>query len=176
MPRLPFRIALFFSSYAPLFLLLAYVSRRCAGVWITLVALALASSGALVLVLFVKRDERGPRLEIAHIKPQDGDVLAYIATYLIPFLGLDLTRRDDIVLFAGFLLVLMLVYVNSNMLFVNPLLAIAGYHTFEITDPQAHTYNLISRRPDLDIGVTIRPAQINRYLRLEVRRARPRDP
>lgn len=175
MPRPPFRVAMFLSSYAPLFVLLAYVNRNCVWTWGVLMAIAAASLVGLVLVMLEKRRERGPELRVAHAKPQDGEVLAYIATYLIPFLGLDLTKSNDIVVFCGFMAVLMLVYVNSNMLLVNPLLSIAGYHAFEITDPDDHVYSLIARRKDLDVGLRIHPAQISRYLRLEVRRERPRD-
>lgn len=114
----------------------------------------------------------GTRLAVAHARPQDGEVLAYIATYLIPFLGLDLSKRDDVVVFCGFLLVLMVVYINSSMLFVNPLLSIAGYHSFDVEDPDGHSYTLIARRRDLEPGVALRPAQINRYIRLEVLRDR----
>ncbi|MFL5912949.1 MAG: hypothetical protein ACJ768_20580 [Gaiellaceae bacterium] len=173
MPRPPFRVAMFLSSYAPLFVLLAYVNRCSAWTWRVLVAIAAASVLGLALVMLEKAREQGPELKVAHSKPQDGEVLAYIATYLIPFLGLDLTSSNDIVLFCGFMTVLMLVYINSNMLLVNPLLSIAGYHAFEVTDPDDHVYSLIARRRDLEIGLRIRPAQINRYLRLEVRRERP---
>jgi hypothetical protein len=175
MPRPPFRVAMFLSSYAPLFILLAYVNRGCAGTWLVLVGVAAVAVLGLLLVMVEKRGERGPALVVAHSKPQDGEVLAYIASYLIPFLGLDLTKGDDIVLFGGFMLVLMLVYINSNMLLVNPLLSIAGYHSFEVTDPDEHVYSLIARRRELDVGLRIHPAQINRYLRLEVCRERARD-
>jgi hypothetical protein len=175
MPRSPFRIAMFLSSYAPLFALLAYTNRHVRWAWVILGAVAVLSLAGLAVVMLSKRDERGPRLLVAHARPQDGDVLAYIATYLIPFLGLDLSKRDDVVVLCAFLVVLMLVYVNSNMLFVNPVLSLAGYHSFEIEDPEGHAYVLLARRPDLDPGSVLRPAQVTRYLRLEVRRERQND-
>ena len=72
--------------------------------------------------------------------------MAYIATYLIPFFGVDLGTTDDIVVLGGFLLVLMIVYVNSSMLFVNPVLSLVGYHWFEVDDPDGHVYALLTRR------------------------------
>jgi hypothetical protein len=174
-PRLLFRIALFLSSYAPLFGLLAYENRRSSCTWRILVAVAVIGVVGLVVVLWETRRERGPRLVVEHSRPKDGDVLAYTATYLVPFFSIDLSNGDQVIIFSSFLVVLGIVYVNSDMIFVNPLLSIAGFHSFEITDPQGHTYSLIARRRDLDPGVTIHPAQINRYLRLEVRRERPPD-
>jgi heme exporter protein D len=170
MPRLPFRIALFLSSYAPLFALLAYTSRRCNMALWTLVAVTVISVAALIVVMLMQRNERGPVLRIAHARPKDGDVLAYMATYLVPFLGVDMTKGDDVVVFVGFLLVLGIVYVNSNMLFVNPLLSLARFHTFDVTDPQGHQYTLITRREGIDPGIEIRPAQVSRYIRLEIHR------
>lgn len=170
MPRLPFRIALFLSSYAPLFALLAYTNRGSATTFWTLVVVTAVSVAALIVVMLIQRDEQGPVLRIAHARPKDGDVLAYTATYLVPFLGVNLTKGDGIVVFVGFLLVLGIVYINSNMLFVNPLLSLAGYHTFDVTDPQGHEYSLITKREGLDPGTEIRPAHVSRYIRLEVRR------
>lgn len=164
---------MFLSSYSPLFALLAYTNRHVHCAWAILGAVALLSLLGLAVVMLSKRNERGPRLVIEHAKPQDGDVLAYIATYLIPFLGLDLSKRDDVVVLCAFLVVLMLVYVNSSMLFVNPVLSLAGYHSFEVEDPDGHTYALLAPRVDLEPGSVLHPAQVTRYVRVEVRRERP---
>lgn len=176
MPRLPFRVALFFSSYAPLFGLLAYTNRSDALVWHVLAGVTVASIVGLLIVMSSKRKERGPRLKVRHSRPKDGDVLAYTATYLVPFLGLDLAKSDDVVVFCGFLLVIGIVYVNSDMLFVNPLLSIAGYHSFWVTDEDGHEYSLITRRTHLDPDQIIRPAQVGRYVRIEVHRDPTRNP
>jgi hypothetical protein len=164
---------MFLSSYAPLFALLAYVNRHVRWAWIILGAVAVVSLLGLAVVMLSKRGERGPRLTVVHARPQDGDVLAYIASYLIPFFGLDLSKRDDVVVLCAFLVVLMLVYVNSNMLFVNPVLTLVGYHSFEIEDPDGHTYVLLAQRTDVELGSVLHPAQVTRYLRVEARRERP---
>lgn len=163
---------MFLSSYSPLFALLAFTNRHVAGAWQTLVAVSAVSLVGLAVVMVANRNEQGPRLTVAHAKPQDGDVLAYIATYLIPFLTVDLSKTNDIVVLGGFLLVLMIVYINSSMLFVNPILSLARYHSFEVEDPDGHVYALITRRSDLEPDTDLRPAQISRYLRLEVRHNR----
>lgn len=172
MPRPPFRIAMFLSSYSPLFGLLAYTNHETPWAYRILCAVAALSALGLVAVMLANRNERGPRLTVAHSRPQDGEVLAYIATYLIPFLALDLSKTEDIVTLCVFLGVLMIVYINSSMLFVNPLLSIVGYRSFEVEDPDGHAYTLIARRLDLEPGAVLRPAQINRYIRVEVSRDR----
>jgi len=170
MPRLAFRVALFLSSYAPLFLLLAYTNRHSGAAVLVLAAVTAIGVLALFIVMAAQRHEVGPILRVAHVRPNDGDVLAYTATYLVPFIGVDLTTTDGVVVFVSFLSVLALVYINSNMLFVNPLLTLAGFHTLAVTDTSGHEYSLITRREGLDPGAEIRPAQISRYIRVEVRR------
>lgn len=169
MPRLPFRIALFLSSYSPLFAILAYKNRHCDTIWIVLGALTLVSLLFLWLVMHAKRNEKGPPLTVKHSRPKDGDVLAYTATYLVPFLSVDLTTTEGIVILAGFLLVLGVVYVNSDMLFVNPILNLCRYHSFWITDEHDHEFSLITRRVELDKDTIITPAKVGKYVRLEVK-------
>jgi hypothetical protein len=142
-------------------------------VW-SLIGVIVISLALLFVVMASKAgdDDAGPGLEVAHSRPKDGDVLAYMATYLVPFLGVDLTTPDGLVTFGGFLAVLCVVYINSNMLFVNPVLTLCRYHSFDVVDPDGHEYSLITPREDLDPGTTIFPAQISRYIRLEVRRER----
>jgi hypothetical protein len=168
-PRLPFRIALFLSSYAPLFALLAWTNRGTTWVWLTLAIVAVLSVVALAVVFRIKATDVGPRLVVARSTPDEGEVMAYVSTYLLPFLGLDLSSATGIVVFLGFLVVVGVVYVNSNMLFVNPLLSVAGYHTFKVVDPDGAEYRLVTRRKDLEVGAALRPAQVGRYVRLEVR-------
>jgi hypothetical protein len=176
MPRPPFRIAMFLSSYSPLFGLLAYTNHETPWAWRILGTVAIVSVFGLVTVLLANRNEHGPLLTVVHSRPKDGDVLAYIATYLIPFLALDLSKTQEVVTLCVFLLVLMVVYINSSMLFVNPLLSIAGYHSFEVEDPDGHVYTLITQRHDLEPGAVLRPAQMNRYIRVEVCRDRQDQP
>lgn len=159
---------MFLSSYSPLFALLAYTNRHVAGASLILAAVSVAAVVGLAAVMASKRNERGPQLVVAHAKPRDGDFLAYVATYLIPFLELDLAKCDDVVVLCVFLLVLGVVYVNSSMLFVNPVLSVVGYHSFEVEDPDGHTYALLARRTDVAPQSVLRPAQVTRYLRVEV--------
>jgi hypothetical protein len=167
MPRLPFRVALFLSSFSPLFALMAFVN-RCTplAVWLLLGACGVGIVG-LLAVMLVLRSEAGIDIVVKRAIPMDGEVLSYIAAYLIPFLGIDLTKTNDVVLFCGFLVVLCIVYINSNMLFVNPLLSLAGFHTFEITDPRENVYTVLTRQRDFPIGGTISPAQVDRHLRVD---------
>jgi hypothetical protein len=170
MPRLPFRIAMFLSSFSPLFVLMAYENR---GTHLALIALSAATAIGLLGLAFVMwqlRSQSGPQIKVRDSFPLEGDVLAYIAVYLVPFLGIDLARCESVISFVFFLFVLCLVYINSNMLFVNPVLNLWGYHSFEVIDDNNHKYALIIRARGLDPGTIIKPAHVDRYLRVDARR------
>jgi len=153
-----------------LFGILAYRNRNTEKVWIPLVVVAVVALLALWLVMFASRNKKGTALTVTHSRPKDGDVLAYTATYLVPFLTVDLAHIEGVVILASFLFVLGVVYVNSDMLFVNPALNLAGYHSFWITDANDHEYSLITRRIELNKDTTITPTKVGKYVRLEVKR------
>ena len=163
---------MFLASYAPLFGILAYTNHATKWAFVLLTAAAAVGLAGLGLFMISKRDDRGPAIRVAHSRPQDGEVLAYIASYLVPFFSVDLSHRHSAIIFGGFLLVLGIVYINSSMLFVNPVLTLARYHSFEVEDEDGHVYAVLARRQDIPIKTVIYPSQITRYLRLEVRPVR----
>jgi hypothetical protein len=175
MPRLPFRVALFLSSFSPLFGLMAFVN-RCTplALWL-LVGTCVAGLLGLIVVMVVLHSEAGVDVVVKRAIPKDGEVLSYVAAYLVPFLGIDLTRTNDVVLFCGFLAVLCIVYINSNMLFVNPILNLAGFHTFEITDTTENVFTVLTRQRDFADGGRISPAQVDRHLRVDAHWQRRRS-
>jgi hypothetical protein len=166
MPVLAFRLLLFLSSYAPLFAVLAYLNRSTPVAWIILVAIVAVSVTGL-LVVFRALANDGPQITVRRAAPKDADVMAYVTGYLLPFLNVDLGDRDQVVAALVFLAVLGTVYVNSSMLFVNPLLSLARFHTFEVTDERDEVYSVITRRDDIAVGTVLTPHQVSRYLRVE---------
>jgi hypothetical protein len=167
MPRLIFRITLFLSSFAPLFALMAFENRHVPLAFWPLIAACIIGVAGLAAVMHALRSEVGAGIKVAHAVPKDGEVLSYIAAYLVPFLAVDLSKTNDAVLFSGFLAVLCIVYINSNMIFVNPLLSIAGFHTFEVSDKYSNVFTVLTRQHDIVEGTTIFPAQIDRHLRVD---------
>jgi len=146
---------------------MAFVN-RCTplALWLLVGACVLGLFG-LVAVMVVLHSEAGVDVIVKRAIPKDGEVLSYIAAYLVPFLGVDLTKTNDVVLFCGFLTVLCIVYINSNMLFVNPILSLAGFHTFEITDTKENVFTVLTRQRDFADGGLISPAQVDRHLRVD---------
>lgn len=125
--------SLFLSSYLPLF---ALVGARSVGksTCIALVCAALVLAGAVGTLLFFRTAHRKPlgRYELLDVQKRDGDVAAYAATYLLPFVTVFSDNLRDVLTLAAFIAFLGIIYVRSRLIYVNPLLALFGYHLWQV--------------------------------------------
>ena len=78
-----------------------------------------------VLFLYIARARRlsPTTVETTSVQPKSGEVMSYVVTYLIPFLDFDLGKTEDMVALLILLVVLAVIYINSNMVTVNPVLS-----------------------------------------------------
>jgi cobalamin synthase len=162
---------LFLSSYSPLFALLAWRYREEAALWMPLAGVAVVSAVALLALVFIPRDIKGGSLKLETIQPRDAEVLAYVVTYLLPFLALDLERGEDLLAFLVFLAILAIISVTSHALFVNPLLSLLGFRTYDVTDRNDRVYFLCTRER-LGQHPVVQPLFIDDYVRFEPWRPR----
>jgi hypothetical protein len=171
MPSVPTRVLLFLSSYAPLFLIIAMRgwsgSRYLAG---GLAVVALLS--VVVLFIFIRNARKltADKITVDSVISRDGDAMSYIVTYLLPFLAVKLSDVTDVASLGVVLFVIAILYVNSNMIYTNPALNIAGYHIFEIQDAEAKTMALICKRAYVRTGSEIDVISIGDYVLLEKKR------
>lgn len=161
------RVLLFASSYSPLFLILAIQNRLHA--WAAGTFLAVSLLGAAGLLLFMKVSGRaGTRgVTVLHARQRDGDVAGYVVGYLLPFLNVDVGMIGDALSLGVLLLVVALIYVHSNMIYVNPLLAARGLHLFEIDEEGGNPVNVLTRRRHLRPGEVISVVSLGDYALLE---------
>jgi hypothetical protein len=124
-----------------------------------------------VLVLFVflrtARKLAADRIKVDSVASRDGDAMSYIVTYLLPFLAVKLNDVTDVGSLGMVLLVIAILYVNSNMIYTNPVLNIAGYHVFEIHDADGKTTALICKRTYIRTGSEIDVISLGDYVLLE---------
>jgi hypothetical protein len=159
-----FAFLLFLSSYSPAWLILAIRSfeRSCILFWVS-VGLAVVSSGAFVLFVWAARQHAAMRVTVTDIEPRDAELAAYVATYLLPFVVVFGAALQDAIALGVFLGIIGLLWVNSSALYLNPLLAVAGYHLYvviltptgEAYDPLPRSF-LLAKRNDITPGCTIR--------------------
>lgn len=146
MPSLFMRILLFLSSYAPLavmFVLLFWSKSPIIALASGAVAL-LSVAGTLVYLRVLNRLEGVPTT-IADSHGRGEQVMSYIVTYIIPFLAVALTDWQQAVALVVFFVILGYLYVNSDMIHINPTLNLFGYRLYEVTLDNGATYSLITR-------------------------------
>jgi len=133
MPRLWVQVTLFLSSYLPLFVL---VGVRSVGESTAVVRLCAVLGGAAIIGTAVFLFTAYKRSEVDVVvragDSRDPDVAAYLATYLLPFVTVFTGRWQDIVSLACFVAVLGIIYVRSRLIYINPTLALIGYHVARI--------------------------------------------
>jgi len=109
--------------------------------------LAIGVFGLCGMMIFLNQAQRlaAASVKVESVQRLDAQAMSYIVTYVIPFLALpsDTWQRTSSLLI--FLFVLCLLYVNSNMIHINPMLNLLGYHLYEITLENGSTHALITR-------------------------------
>ena len=168
MPNVPTRVILFLSSYAPLFLIITmrgWGDNRYLAEGLALVAVL----SVIVLFVFLRTARRlaAGEIKVDSVVSRDGDTMSYIVTYLLPFLAVKLNDVTDAASLGIVLLVIAILYVNSNMIYTNPVLNIAGYHIFEIQDSDGKTTALICKRAYVRTGSEIDVITVGDYVMLE---------
>lgn len=156
MPSLLVRLLLFLSSYAPLFVITGLQWHAKIGKWsILLFSVAGISIVALWIFFLLSRRIAVVPIEIESARSLNAEALNYVATYIFPFLD---SRPDDPLYAVGLVVLygmLGIIYVNSNMIHINPLLNLVGYRLIEI-EIGGTVCSLITRRRFIARGSTIR--------------------
>lgn len=154
-PRLLTSILLFLSAYFPLFLILAakdfdWDRTQWLRHPLPLVSL-LVSSGLSVPLLYLvmyQMPRGNMQVTIKGVRDRSIDIINYTIPYMIGFFGVDLSKKADAVGIIVFLVILLMLMVNSKTVFLNPMLTIVGYHLFDIDyefDGKEHSAVVLSR-------------------------------
>lgn len=165
---------LFVTSYAPLALMLAL--RNSDDVWppqsaVTFWCFALLGVIGLLDAFRLPRgaQRRGHRrVELGDVKDEGGQVAAYLATYLLPFLNIDLDGWRSGAALALYFLVLFIVFLRSDLALVNPALYIAGWRVVSATTAGQRVLILAQRGEPVHAG----PAHVSAFGRFYVQNSR----
>jgi hypothetical protein len=146
-PSVITRLLLFLSSYFPLSLIFFVVlvqEHR----YVAIVILTVGAAGLLWMLQYLRKAQTisAIHLNIAAFHRRDTEAMAYIVTYIIPFLVIPLHGWKEGIALSIFFVVLGILYVNSNMIHINPMLNLLGYHLYEITTEDGGVHSLLSRR------------------------------
>lgn len=165
------RFVLFLSSFSPLFGMLAL---RFSDAALRGSAAALAAAGVLgaLWVLRAERRKGAASFQVAKVEDGGPEVAGYLASYLLPFIAIDQPGPELAVAYLIFLVVAGVVYVQSEMVQINPIFYLLGRRVQKITtaNDEWQAY-LITRRRVLR-GETIEATTLSNgvLVRIEGRR------
>jgi hypothetical protein len=162
------RILLFLSSYVPLCAIFAVLLWE-EHFFYALAAIGIGVASLVGLTLYLRSVQRlgAKPVTVEEVSRQDSEAMSYIVTYLLPFLGLAFSNWRQGVALAIFFLMLGFLYVNSNMIHINPMLNAFRYHLYEVTLSDGSVRTLIARRRRVNRGSTIRVIQVGDDLIIE---------
>jgi hypothetical protein len=155
------QLALFLSSYSPLFVVFALLNSFGGGFssWLCL-ALAAIGLGLLVVLYKVARRFSPSDLNVTSSQVRDGDAIAYIATYLVPFAAVAVTTPRERGALGLFVLLI--------AVYINPILALVGYRLFQVTTPMGTSVVLLTRKRFLQSNITLSARRLSDYVYWEV--------
>lgn len=147
MPSILTRSLLFLSSYFPLtviFFVLLLAKHRTAAI----IVLSIGAAGLIGVSLYLHTARRlNPiSVKVASLQRRDAEAMSYIVSYVIPFLAIPFQSLAEAISLAVFFLVIGVLYVNSNMIHINPMLNLSGYRLYEVTLENGALHALITRR------------------------------
>lgn len=140
-------MALFITSYIPLFLIVIAKQLKdgsdylCWGGWsrdalwccathfgisLVLAVVTIFGIGGIIVLLrnLETNLDNGQTVRVTKISNRNSEAVGYIATYIVPFLASDFTSWYECVIFVVVMALIYVIYTNSNMILINPLLSI----------------------------------------------------
>jgi hypothetical protein len=162
---------LFFGSYAILFALLAL---RFATPWLEVTFGILAAIGladTLWIVIGVPSKTQSDPIVFTSVEDAGSDVAGYLVGYILPFLTVAQPSLRDLLAYGLFLLVLGIIFVQSNMVQVNPTLYVFRRRVEKVTAEGGWNGYLISST-HVDPGVVVHVVSLSGEVRVQTRKTR----
>lgn len=120
---------LFLSSYSLLFVALTFKYKFGDFTWIFMV---LAILGGIASIKITKTKINPDNREVINITPKNDQVLSYLVSYLLPFIGFDLTQSNEFIALVIIFLTIGVLYVKADLIYINPLLMLFGFNIYEV--------------------------------------------
>jgi len=96
--------------------------------------LVIAGIWSLISLIRVSTRRVHPReARPTSVRDLSSEVGAYVATYLLPLMTVPDPEPRDLIAYALVLTVIGIVFVNSDLVGVNPLLSLWGYRVFQVS-------------------------------------------
>lgn len=172
-PRIFTAMLLFVSAYSPLFIILIVKDfdfdktlTFSHPIGIAFLLGITVISVALLFATIAKIDRGNMPVKVHSVTNRSSDLIDYTIPYLLSFFGFDLSKWGDVIALTIFLLIMMLLTIRSRAVFLNPLLALAGYGLYDLeytTDSQQRSIIVLCKE-ELQPGDLIFVRSLTKFL------------
>jgi len=171
LPSIVIRGVLFFCSYFPLTLIICVLQYDQWPWWVIALIGGVFGFGSLAFTAFyfwwMRRTAYAEQKKVTDFSRHDAEVMSYIASYIIPLVTFPLGYVKQIVTLIIFVVVLLVIYVHSNMIYINPVLSVVGYHLYEIEVEHSQRTHYYIARKSLERNREIRFVPLSNDIYLE---------
>lgn len=164
-------LVIFVSSYFPLVLVLAikdfdFSARQFHNPAVVSVLLVLSVFACAVTLLAAKSAKDGVVVTLTKVSNKSADMFTYTIPYMIAFYKFDLADLNMVLSLAVFMALMFLLSYRTQTLFVNPVLAIAGYGLYDcqFRDGASDGQGLVLSDNELQVGQEFRVQKITAFL------------
>jgi hypothetical protein len=166
-------LLIFVSGYAPLLVILAVKDLQIVNriptpqhPWMFSVLIAVAALSSLMVLGAIRSIRSGLSVEVTKAANKSGEMFGYTIPYVLSFVRIDLGEWQTLVSLAIFLGMMFAVAYRTQTVFVNPILAVAGYMLIDCTFKRAgtETQAMIITRVPLKIGASYTIERLSHYL------------
>jgi hypothetical protein len=170
-------LVLFLSAYAPLLLILivkdydpihpTWLPRNP---WLSGVLLCVAVFSSIAILRSMHEITGGLPVVVTKAANKSGDMFGYTIPYMLSFFRVDLGDWQTIISLAIFLAILFVMAYRTQTVFVNPILALAGYMLIDCTFKRGENeiQAMVITRNSLSIGKTYQVERLSHYLYVAV--------
>lgn len=135
------------------------------------ILLLIAGFSSLAVLRSVREIDGGLTVTVTKASNKSGDMFGYTIPYMLSFMKVELGDWQVIVSLALFLAILFIMAYRTQTVFVNPILALAGYMlidcTFKRGDKEIQAM-VVTRQP-LAVGDACRMERLSHYLYVAVK-------
>ncbi len=129
-----FKIILFVSSYFPLLIIFSikywgYFNHIFS---YAMIGLVVVSCGLTSCMIQQANSISGNAHKIVSVDNQASEALNYLYAYVIPFLSFSLDDKSEIVSICIFISITAIIYIKSNLFYINPFLNLLGYNSLKV--------------------------------------------
>ena len=145
MPSILTKFSLFISSFYPLaliyFLMLKDEHMGLAWSIIAFCTLFVIIAGVF---LYILQESSVEAITVKKATTQVEATTTYLISYILPFTSISISDINQVLSLVIVFLILAYLYINSNMIFINPILNLAGYRIYHVENTIQDNYIVLT--------------------------------